>query len=61
MASGAEDNKIKNVGDLIRALDTALIRDVPIRGVMLAQHPDGKPRRLVVSFEEYKPPISPEL
>jgi hypothetical protein len=45
------DGKINSVGDLIRALDVRGIRDLEIKSVTLASHPDGTPRRLVVSFK----------
>jgi len=55
------DKPIKSIDDLIRALDVFPINQTPVRGVSLFKHADGSPRRLVVSFGGYEPPIRPEL
>lgn len=58
-----DDLPIRNLSDLVRALDhVADEEDHEIRSVALAKHPDGSPRRMVVSFKStWEPDVRPEL
>lgn len=58
-----DDGPIRKLSQLVYALNLAAgDEDHGIRSVMLAKHPDGSPRRLVVSFDStYEPEVRPEL